>query len=391
MNRLLPILLAFAATLAIGLFAGCKKDPPPATPSTDPAAPDGGTSTPTAPDTPGTGSATATTGGVIDDLVIQPVALADNTAATDMAAIAADHFADEKYVVEGNDGWLFLTKELRFLGHPNFTGADAANTSRATKKEWADPIPAILNFNDQLKAKGIHLVLAPVPAKAAIYPDKLMGSDPAKRHDLALHSCYENLREEGVDVLDLTDAFLAARAKAPMHCTTDTHWSPAAIELTADLIKAHTDALPDLAGLAGDTTYTFRALENDHIGDLADMLDRDTTETLTARRVTADGRKPIADDDASPILLLGDSHVQFCDSSDFGFIGAGLGDHLAHRFGRPVATISNRGSGTTVVRSALLEKPAGFLDGKKLLVWVFAARDFTESTNGWRKLPIEQE
>src|SRR5436189_4631503 len=87
--------------------------------------------------------------------------------------------------VAGSDGWLFFGGELRLLSLGRFWGDDAAKVSRAHKPELADPVPAILDFQQQLKARGIELVVVPVPPKAAIYPEKIVpgfdvrSTDPA--------------------------------------------------------------------------------------------------------------------------------------------------------------------------------------------------------------------
>src|SRR3954447_26690546 len=61
----------------------------------------------------------------------------------------------------GADGWLFFSGELRLLSLGRFWGAEAAKVSRAHKPELADPVPAILDFQQQLKARGIDLVVVP--------------------------------------------------------------------------------------------------------------------------------------------------------------------------------------------------------------------------------------
>ena len=125
----------------------------------------------------------------------------------------ADEFAalDKKNVgaVSPADGWLFLASELRFLSLGQFWGEPAVKVSRAPKADWADPLACIVDFQKQLKARGIDLLLAPVPPKGAIYPEKL---DPAcgwTEGDPApyLHRFYEELRSAGVDVLDITETF----------------------------------------------------------------------------------------------------------------------------------------------------------------------------------------
>src|SRR5918997_6988128 len=73
----------------------------------------------------------------------------------------------------GVDGWLFLASELRFLAQGVFWGEAAGKVARPRSVKAADPLPAIADFNQQLKQRGIQLLVVPVPAKAAIYPDKL--------------------------------------------------------------------------------------------------------------------------------------------------------------------------------------------------------------------------
>src|SRR5438477_9405006 len=74
----------------------------------------------------------------------------------------------------GVDGWLFFAGELRLLSLGRFWGDEAPKVSRAHKPELADPIPAIVDFQKQLTARGIDLLVVPVPPKAAIYPEKIL-------------------------------------------------------------------------------------------------------------------------------------------------------------------------------------------------------------------------
>ena len=92
------------------------------------------------------------------------------------------------------------------------------------------------------------------------------------------------------------------------------------------------------------------------------------------------------EDKASPVLLLGDSHtLVFHAGADMHGTGAGLADQLAAELGIAVDVIGVRGSGATPARVNLMRRakadPA-YLAGKKVVIWCFAARDFTEST-GW--------
>jgi alginate O-acetyltransferase complex protein AlgJ len=97
------------------------------------------------------------------------------------------------------------------------------------------------------------------------------------------------------------------------------------------------------------------------------------------------------EDTASPILLLGDSHtLVFHAGADLHGVGAGLADQLAAELGIPVDVIGVCGSGATPARKNLMRRiqadPA-YLTGKKVVIWCFAAREFTEST-GWSVLNL---
>ncbi len=117
-------------------------------------------------------------------------------------------------------------------------------------------------------------------------------------------------------------------------------------------------------------------------------------ETLSLRFVGVKKNgvlQPLEPDRASPVLLLGDSHsLIFHAGGDMPARGAGLPDQLALELGFPVDLVAVRGSGATPARATLLRLARAdpeYLAGKKLVVWCFGAREFTEST-GWAKVPV---
>jgi alginate O-acetyltransferase complex protein AlgJ len=94
-------------------------------------------------------------------------------------------------------------------------------------------------------------------------------------------------------------------------------------------------------------------------------------------------------DPNSPVLVMGDSHTLVF--SEFLAQRAGLIDQLAAELGFAPDLIGTRGSGATAVRVSLFRKArgdAGYLARKKLVVWCFAAREFTETDQGWVPQPI---
>jgi alginate O-acetyltransferase complex protein AlgJ len=312
---------------------------------------------------------------------------------------AAEADKSDTMTVVGRDGWLFLGKELRHLSVGKFWGPDAAKVSRATKPDQADPLPAILDFQAQLKQAGIELLLVPAPPKAIIFPDKICdavqaGDAPPPRLDLELQAFYKLLGEKGVTVLDLTQEFLDHRADndVPLYCRQDSHWSGAACELAAQRIARSIEQQKFAGEKKRELDAETRKIEIS--GDLWQALagSKPPAETIALRFVgSPSATTPVEPERTSPVVLLGDSHnLVFHSGGDMHAKGAGLPDQLTHEWGFPVDLMAVRGSGATPARINLLRQARAnpkYLAGKKLIVWCFAAREFTEAA-GWQKVPV---
>lgn len=301
-------------------------------------------------------------------------------------------------VVPGEDDWLFFAPELRFVGAGQFWGDRAAAVSRAPA-DVADPLPAILHVHRALQALGVRLLLVPVPPKAVVYADALaagIAERPPPRLDVHLQRFQATLREAGVDVLDLTDDFLDERRARPepLYCRRDTHWSGTGVVAAARAIAARIRAarldLPP--GRSFDGEWRDVAI----VGDLQRLSGRSDLPPERVRvRVVGergpDGLSAVEPDAASPVLLVGDSHtLVFHAGGDLHATRAGLPDQLARELGLAVDIAGVRGAGSTaawldVVRRA--RRDARYLPGKRIVVWCFAAREFTEG-DGWRRVPL---
>ncbi|HVW35679.1 MAG TPA: hypothetical protein VHB99_00170 [Pirellulales bacterium] len=328
------------------------------------------------------------------------VARAADEAEPCLAALRTQVSAAEKEnrsAIAGQEGWLFFVPELRSLTVGPFWGEHAARVSRSSKPEYADPLPAIVGFHSQLKKAGVELLVVPAPAKAAVYPELVVpgvrrNAAGMLRYDLQQQAFYELLGKQGVQVVDLLPVFLDHRDDAAgMYCKTDSHWSSAAISLAA---KAIAERVRDRAWLTErkPAKYETETREQEISGDLARMLD----ESLPAREQlplsfvgVREGAAlvPIATDRESPVLLMGDSHTLVFHDPELFARGAGLPDHLALQLGAPVDLIGVRGSGATTTRIELLRRRDN-LKGKKLVIWCFSFREFTESFTGWREVPV---
>lgn len=314
----------------------------------------------------------------------------------------------EALAVTGEDGFLFLSRELRHLSAGPFWGQHAEEAGRATRPDQRDPLPVILDHHRQLAQQGVELILVPVPPKAVVYPDKLsstlaeaIGARPETdgglpRLDIHHQAFYATVREHGVQVLDLVPLFLAARQAQdddrPLYCRQDSHWSGRAMEITAQALTnmiAPADWFPEQRATMASTTRTIQIR-----GDLVQALEEQATPPSEREQITLtvinDGAQPIADR-ASPIVLLGDSHLLvFHSGGNMHATGAGLADLLAAQLGFPLDVVGVRGSGVTAARVNFIRqsfRDPEYLPNKRVMVWLFAAREFTEAPS-WAVLPL---
>jgi len=310
---------------------------------------------------------------------------------------------DGAMTVPGLDGWLFLGAELRSVSVGEFWGGRAQTACRAARADRRDPLPAILDFRAGLARVGIELLLVPVPPKVLVYPDKLDPAFPGAQArtpqppplDAVLRRFYGALRQHGVQVLDLYPLFWKERAgpDGPVYCLSDTHWSGRGCVLASEVVADWVRRRPWFRKGAA-ARWQRRKREVRIRGDLrradagAELLD----ESLPLWFVADEKGTPPEPDRGAPILLLGDSHVLvFHSGGDMYARGAGLADQLAFEFRFPVDLLGVRGSGATPARISLYRRAradAAYLKTKKLVVWCFAAREFTEAVSGWRKVPV---
>ncbi len=280
--------------------------------------------------------------------------------------------------MKGENGWLYSRNELSHLAAGPLAQGKVVEHSKCTKKSNADPVPAIADFSGRLKEIGVKLILVPVPPKADAAPFGELKKGDAMAY---LKPFYEELREKGVEVLDLSGVF--ENSEVPVYCKQDAHWNPEGIRLAVnELVK-----LMNLE--KGNADFKVKDQKISIVGDLMLSLDRNAkpSEEITLHTVEAD-----VFEDASPILLLGDSHtLVFSSGKDMLAEGSGLGENLTAALGMPIERIAVKGSASATVRINLYRKAsrnAAWLKGKKFVIWCFSAREFTESTSGWPVIPV---
>jgi hypothetical protein len=275
--------------------------------------------------------------------------------------------AGEK-VIAGREGWLFYRPDVRYLVEPA-GGAE-------------DPVAAIAGFRDQLKRRGIELIVLPVPGKPSIHPEKL-----TRRAEGGVRSptmdTIRRLRTAGIEVVDLFELF-GPRGGEPYYLRRDTHWSGRAARLAGETVARRILELGWAS--AGDVEYKLRELRVPRKSDIARMIGLvDVEEVLCEQIVRAGTGEPYRDDPNSPVLVLGDSFLRMYQTDEpraAGFIA-----HLARELRFPVASIVNDGGASTLVRQELSRRPE-LLSGKRVVVWEFVERDIRYGTEGWKPVPL---
>jgi len=272
--------------------------------------------------------------------------------------------------LRGLDGWLFHEDEAPFLLAERIVGRPAEGS--------VDPLAEILRFRDQLRRAGRELIVVPVPAKLAIYPEKLLDlriAPEGARIDRAAAEFLDLLRHRGVRAVDLTPAFLAARQPDPdpLYPPANSHWSSRGALLAARAVADEVRAA--LAASAPAALPAFAEVWGDEEGDLGRRAGRGTAggripfDRVLLRQVAAGaGLAPLPDDGRGPVLLLGDSNLLFLTNRRSGF------PHLLGReLGFATPQIAVNAGGPTGARQKLARLPHR-LAGKRIVVWIFAGR-----------------
>ncbi|HUU68102.1 MAG TPA: hypothetical protein VM186_01145, partial [Planctomycetota bacterium] len=181
----------------------------------------------------------------------------------------------------GLDGWLFYRPGLDYLTGPGFLTRRHVAKRLAAAREWEDPPqpdprPAILDFNRQLAARGIRLVIVPVPGKAMIHPEKFSRSYAYERRVLQNESYPQllaELEQAGVLVFDPAPLLLERKIETgqPQFLETDTHWRPEAMQFAAERLAAF---IADHAGLQDVPPVALKTEQRrvTNLGDIALML-----------------------------------------------------------------------------------------------------------------------
>ncbi|MEO8899885.1 MAG: hypothetical protein ABI627_00040 [Polyangiaceae bacterium] len=288
----------------------------------------------------------------------------------------------------GKDGFLFYKNGLEYA-----SGGDLEQ-----QRKGKNPVPAILEFKKELDSQGVDFLFVPVPTKVEIYPEEfdpafknLSGQvvNPYGRKFLA------SLSKQGIEVLDLLPAFLAAKAQKPsdgdpwLFQHQDTHWTDRGLRLAAELLSARVKKYPWFATLAQHPhAFTEKETSFTRFGDLQSRLPEAeqknyAPETLIAHQVIQADKQPYDDDPDSPVVMLGDSFTGVYELTDAEH--AGVSAHIARGISYPLDLVMSYGGGPNV-REKLMRRGEASLATKKLVIWMMTARDLYNYWEDWEAL-----
>ncbi|MCQ2104530.1 MAG: hypothetical protein MJZ26_01945 [Fibrobacter sp.] len=320
-------------------------------------------------------------------------------------------FSDPGEKVVLGDKWLFYRQDVEFLVQPSPFEARSAKLD--------NPISAITTFRDQLKEKGVELLVVVVPGKPSIYPERLTGTKvPASREELFGHGkkILDSLTALGFNTVDLYTPLWSAKAGdekfGALYLDDDTHWTPRGAELAAGVIAAKVHKMSAAGEIdIGEASMNYVANDSlaDRMGDIGEMSGLNKFNVFAAQQVVGHVVQqqnvtqrvvPAVDSTAKDsvvydtttvpfkddfrkarILILGDSFSRIYQTDSP--VNAGWISHFAKNMGRPVASIVSDGGASTLVREKLARK-SGVLKGKKLVIWEFVERDLRFGAEGWK-------
>ena len=303
--------------------------------------------------------------------------------------------AGTERVYRGRDGWLFYRPDVEYVTGRGFLEPAELRQRVAGASEWEappqpDPRLAIIHFQRDLASRGITLVVVPTPVKPGVHPEKLAmryvdGAEVLQNP--SYREFVEAIRREGVLVFDPADVLARERRTGAQYLASDTHWRPKAMEAVADrladFIAQHVD-LP----LSPNPGYRIDRREVRNTGDTLQMLDLGAEtalypqEAVWVRRVLEADGSPWRSSPEANVLVLGDSfsNIYALESMGWG-TSAGLVEHLSYALRRPVARLVQNDQAAFATRAMLRRDPRR-LDGKRVVVYQFAAREL--AFGDWR-------
>lgn len=306
--------------------------------------------------------------------------------------------AGNEQVYLGRDAWLFYRPDVDYITGPPFLDPSQMRHRARVDRVQPDPVKAIVDFRNQLAARGISLIAMPVPMKPGIDGNKFSAraEETAPLHNASFIEFKARLENAGVRVFDPSPLLMLRKTAlngAALYLETDTHWRPETMEQVAENLAALIPPSPSIPR----TSFQRAEKEIIGLGDIARMLRLPPSQNLyrpenvTIHEILPGNAiwRPSKD---AEILLLGDSFSNIFSLEALGWgESAGFAEHLSRALdSRPLDCILRNSDAAFATREILsrdLARGRDRLAGKKLVVWEFAAREL--AFGDWKMIEMK--
>jgi alginate O-acetyltransferase complex protein AlgJ len=268
-------------------------------------------------------------------------------------------------VVLGRDQWLYSDEEFNPI----------VNEELNLQGNYA----LVEGVRQELKAKGVKLVMAIVPAKTRLYPEHLGEVKPSSIHANLYEDFHAHVAANKILAPDLFGPMLKAKLDGQqVFLRTDTHWTPEGAQIAAETLAK---TIAEKAPLSGEPQHfvTEPAEKVTHKGDLRLFLPLDPLfenlmpkpEPLQKRNTVAAQDQPAGDDALFanaevPVALIGTSYSA---NPNWNFVGA-----LKQALNSDVVNYAEDGHGPILPMLTYLKSDAFKNSPPQVLIWEFPER-----------------
>jgi hypothetical protein len=311
--------------------------------------------------------------------------------------------AGNEQVYLGRNGWLFYRPDVDSITGLPFLDPSQLRRRAHVGRVQPDPVKAIIDFRNQLAARGIDLIVMPVPMKPGVDTEKLSSGaeQTAPLHNASFLEFKSRLENAGISIFDPRPLLIqrkTALKNAPLYLETDTHWRPETMEFVAETLAALiSPASSSSSSSSSSVSLQVTEKEINGVGDIARMLRLPPNQTLYGpEKVTihevSSGNTPWRPSKEAGILLLGDSFSNIFSLEALGWgESAGFAEHLSRALGGISLDCILRNSDAAFATREMLSRDLARghdrLAGKKLVIWEFAAREL--AFGDWKMLDLK--
>ena len=277
----------------------------------------------------------------------------------------------------GIEATLFHGGTIGFLKR----GLNLMTSKDAPTQPWeASAVAAARELSSQLAARGIDLIVVPVPCKLSIYPER-SGTTPPAEVGVQYMRLVSELLVNDIEVIDLYTPFIENRfdGNEMLYYRTDHHWNGRGIALGASLIAQRLSRYEVIVEVkARPARYSRKGVvAKNWRGELAQGADpqKYMPEEIERLQVFNSEGTLYAEPLAAPVVVVGDSFTLY---ERFKGTATDIGPNLAYELNCPVQTVANYGIVAHQVPRLVARQGPDFLDNRIVVVWVMMDISFQE-------------